>query len=85
MIVIHMLIVIILIVVMIRLVVDLEQGPAQNMDVLDMIQLVMIQMLHYGKTVNLLRLHVMLHKQNVLNLNLMIAVEYPVVVIMETT
>jgi hypothetical protein len=49
-------------------------------DVLDTIQFVMIQTLHYGKTVNLLRLHVMLHKQNVLSLNLMIAAEYPVVI-----
>ena len=48
-------------------------------DVLDTIQFVMIQMLHYGKTVKVM-LHVMLHKQNVLNLNLMIAVEYPVVI-----
>jgi hypothetical protein len=48
-------------------------------DAMDTIQFVMIQMLHYGKTVKVL-LHVMLHKQNVLNLNLMIAAEYPVVI-----
>jgi len=39
----------------------------------------MIQTLDYGKTVKVM-LHVMLHKQNVLNLNLMIAAEYPVVI-----
>ena len=49
-------------------------------DVLDTIQHVMIQMHLYGKTVRIQMLHVMLHKQNVLNLNLMIAAEYPVVI-----
>jgi len=51
-----------------------------TVDVVKWIQHVMTQTLHYGKTVNLQQLHVMLHKQNVLSLNLMIAAEYPVVI-----
>ncbi len=47
-------------------------------DVLDTIQFVMIQMLHYGKTVKV-TLNVMLHKQNVLNLY-MIAAECRMVI-----